>query len=156
MRNLDGWMDDKMNGWKKQPPPDILRILYIKIYITLVVWCCFVLCGYQCPLFLLLCLLWEHIGLDWCLLFFGRGRGVIIMHVNNILVSCCYYFVYVFVLLAGSNLKEYQSNPAKPTRASSGLWPGHIPIFNTSLLSRLKWKRPWKDGVVFLCIYTPP
>jgi predicted tellurium resistance membrane protein TerC len=56
------------------------------------------------------------------LCFFGReGGGGFIMHVN-ILVSFCYYFVvYVFVLLAGFNSKTDQSNPAKPTRGSSGL-----------------------------------
>jgi hypothetical protein len=62
-----------MDGWKGQPPPDRLRI-----FITLVVWCCFVLCVYQCPLFLLLCVLWEHIGLDWCLLFLVEGGGLLL------------------------------------------------------------------------------
>jgi hypothetical protein len=60
----------------------------------------------------------EHIGLDWCLLFLveGEAGGFIIMHVN-ILVLFCYYFVCMsFMLLAGSNLKTDQSNPAKPTR----------------------------------------
>ncbi len=29
---MDDGMDDGTNGWKGRPPPDRLRILYIKIY----------------------------------------------------------------------------------------------------------------------------